>query len=135
MENTFAGFPGEPLASWGTLGAGIRAKDRDACPRISSKKTPPCGPTRCGGRADSAQRGKTALPDSRPEFRAKGSSTTQSPPVTPQSGNSSQGTPGPTMPDHALDICRCSCLWASTQLVQILPVSLRSRGTLGKEVF
>ena len=78
VENTFAGFPGEPLASWGKLGAVIRSKDRDACPRISSKKTPPCGPTRCGGRADSAQRGKTALPDSRPEFRAKGSSTTQS---------------------------------------------------------
>lgn len=31
VENTFAGFPGEPLASWGKLGAVIRAKDRDAC--------------------------------------------------------------------------------------------------------
>lgn len=145
-KKNFADFQEGLLPPWGKLGAVTRAKDRDSCPWIGSKKVSPCGLTHHGGWENRAHRGQNPTSRIWPKPRAirsstKWLSTHGSGRVpgqqTPAGGTlrHTQAPPGPTMPliligPPALGIY-LALGWVKP--ARILPLSLRSRGTLGKE--
>lgn len=63
-KKKFADFQEGLLPPWGKLGAVTRAKDRDSCPWIGSKKVSPCRLTHHGGGRTRLRGGKTPLPES-----------------------------------------------------------------------